>query len=88
MDIVKMLAELHAERDAVDAALTVLERLAQGRRRGRGRPPKWLTRATEEVAPPVVHEKRSLTPEAKKRMADAQKKRWAAYRKAKAEESK
>jgi hypothetical protein len=43
MDITKMLAELHEERDHVDEAILVLSRLAQGGAKRRGRPPKWMT---------------------------------------------
>ena len=42
MDITKMLAELHEERDHIDQAILVLSRLAAGAPRRRGRPPKWL----------------------------------------------
>jgi hypothetical protein len=40
MDPNKMLAELRAERDGLAEAIAVLERLAYGRERRRGRPPK------------------------------------------------
>src|SRR5437879_4291754 len=43
MDILKMLAELRAEREQVEEAIIVLERLARGRGKRRGRPPKWMT---------------------------------------------
>ena len=43
MDIVKMIAELHEERDHVDEAILVLSRLAAGAPKRRGRPPKWMT---------------------------------------------
>jgi hypothetical protein len=43
MDITKMLSELKAERDGVDQAILVLERIAAGRGRRRGRPPAWMT---------------------------------------------
>ena len=39
MDFDKMLAELRAERDQVDEAIWVLQRIAAGRGRRRGRPP-------------------------------------------------
>jgi hypothetical protein len=38
MDITKMLAELRAEREGVDQAILVLERIAAGRGSRRGRP--------------------------------------------------
>jgi len=44
MDINKMLSELRAERDAVDQAILVLERIALGRSGPRrGRPSKWMS---------------------------------------------
>jgi hypothetical protein len=43
MDILKMLAELRAEREQIEEAILVLERIACGRGRRRGRPPKWMT---------------------------------------------
>jgi hypothetical protein len=44
MEIEKMLAELRAERDRLAEAIITLERLAVGRGRRRGRPPKWMTK--------------------------------------------
>jgi hypothetical protein len=43
MDVLKMLADLRGERQHLDEAILVLERLAQGGRRRRGRPPAWMT---------------------------------------------
>ena len=79
-----MIADLHAERAAIDEALAVLQRLAHGRGNRRGRPPAWmaLVRAGASTAPAST---RTLSPETRKRMAEAQKRRWAAYRKVKAE---
>jgi hypothetical protein len=39
MDLAKALAELREQRDDIDRAIMSLERLANGRPRGRGRPP-------------------------------------------------
>ena len=38
-----MLAEMRPERDQLDEAILLFERLAAGRGRRRGRPPKWMT---------------------------------------------
>jgi hypothetical protein len=85
MDILKMISELHAERAAIDEALITLERLARGRGNRRGRPPAWMTlvHASKSARSGVAPEKRTrtLSSETRKRMAEAQKKRWAAYRK-------
>jgi hypothetical protein len=42
MHVSKMLLDLRQERDRIDEAIIVLERLAQGRGKRRGRPPGWL----------------------------------------------
>jgi hypothetical protein len=51
MDITKMLAELKAEREGVEQAILVLERIASSRGKRRGRPPKWLTGAKRRGRP-------------------------------------
>jgi hypothetical protein len=49
MDISKMLNELREERSVIEEAILVLERLARGRGRRRGRPPLWMTTAETTV---------------------------------------
>jgi hypothetical protein len=44
MDILKMLAELRGEREQIEQAILVIERLASGHGK-RGRPPAWMTAA-------------------------------------------
>ena len=83
-----MIADLQAEREAIEEALVVLERLAKNRGKRRGRPPMWMSAMRgamnhEEDAPRT----RVLSSETRKRMAEAQKRRWAAYRKEQAAES-
>ena len=51
MDINKMLAELRAERDQLDEAILLFERLAAGRGRRRGRPPAWMTEVKQMERP-------------------------------------
>lgn len=61
MDLLKMIAELQAERHRLDEAIDALERLSAGKVRRRGRPPSWLkdeilrqgpnSEAAEEPAP-------------------------------------
>ena len=46
MDVAKILIELRQERVQIEEAIMSLERLARGRARGRGRPPKWMTEIT------------------------------------------
>lgn len=50
MDVNKMLADLRQEREQIDEAIMILERLARGRGKRRGRPPAWMT-ATSALAP-------------------------------------
>ena len=45
MDVNKMLAELRQEREQIEEAIIILERLARGRGKRRGRPPLWMTAA-------------------------------------------
>jgi hypothetical protein len=82
MDILRMIAELRAEREVIDEALITLERLARDRGKRRGRPPTWMS-AMRGAAGQEDGQTRSrtLSPETRKRMAEAQRRRWAAYRK-------
>jgi hypothetical protein len=74
-----MLTDLRADREQIEQAIVAIERLAAGTRgKQRGRPPKWMSTATEEVAEAATFStKRTVSAAARKRMADAQKKRWA-----------
>ena len=47
MDVNKILAELREERERIDEAIVSLERMALGRGKRRGRPPKWFKEAEE-----------------------------------------
>lgn len=51
MDITKMLAQLRTERDQLLEAIAVLERLAVGRGKRRGRPPAWMTEVKRRGRP-------------------------------------
>jgi hypothetical protein len=52
MDINKMFAELRTEREQVEEAIVVLERMASGGGRRRGRPPAWMTAKKRRGRPP------------------------------------
>ena len=52
MGILKMLAELRAEREQVEEAILALERVARGHGKRRGRPPKWMTGTKCRGRPP------------------------------------
>jgi hypothetical protein len=45
MDVNKVLAELREERAQIEEAILILERLARGRGKRRGRPPAWMSAA-------------------------------------------
>jgi hypothetical protein len=75
MDIAKMLSELRTERENIDQAIFAFERLALGSRKRRGRPPKWMSEVSAQ-------KKRTVSPEARKRMAEAQRRRRMKERKA------
>jgi hypothetical protein len=77
MNVSKMIADLRAERDAVDQAITALTQLAGTQRRRRGRPPAWLAPADNSRT------KRVFSAATRKKMALSQRRRWAAARKAK-----
>ena len=52
MDIDKILSELRTERDQLAEAILILERLAAGGGRRRGRPPRWMTALKRRGRPP------------------------------------
>lgn len=78
MNILQMLEELRSERQRLDEAILVIERLAAGGAKRRGRPPKWMaaTKAADGVSEPT--KRKAFSAATRKRMAAAQKKRWAA----------
>ena len=80
MNLAKVIADLKAELVAVEDAIVVLERLARGQGRRRGRPPLVLV-GNSDIA--VRRKRRPFSAETKKKMAAAQKRRWAAFRKGK-----
>jgi hypothetical protein len=52
MNITAMLEELRQEREGIEQAILVLERIASGRGKRRGRPPKWMTGMKRRGRPP------------------------------------
>ena len=83
-----MLSELRSERAQIEEAIIILERLARGGQKRRGRPPKWMTPVSRESADNTdqPRRKRIVNAEARARMAAAQRKRWAAAKGAKTAE--
>ena len=47
-----MLAELRAEREGIEQATIVLQRIAAGRGKRRGRPPAWMSHVKKRGRPP------------------------------------
>ena len=50
MDVNKMLVELRQEREQIEEAIIILERLARGRGKRRGRPPGSKNKPKDEKA--------------------------------------
>ena len=79
MNVTKLISQLRAEQQQIDQAILALQRLGvtSGTKR-RGRPPKWLSEAKSgEAAKPAKQQKRVVTAETRKKMAEAQRKRRA-----------
>ena len=80
-----MLSDLRSERQRIQEAILVIERLAAAGGKRRGRPPKWMSDLNaSENSLSEQPQKRTVSAAARRRMAAAQKRRWAAARKAQA----
>lgn len=75
MDTLKMLTELRAERTNVEEAIAVLERLARGQGKRRGRPPLWLKQAPTPIDAP--RKRKPFSAATRRKMQIAQRKRRA-----------
>ena len=51
MDVTRMLADLRQEREQIEEAIVVLERLARGKGKRRGRPPLWMSGTGNAATP-------------------------------------
>ena len=82
MDFDALLAQLRTEREMLEEAILALERLARGAGKRRGRPPRWLTLHRAEASPQAspAKDQRVISFESRKRMAEAQRKRWTVKR--------
>jgi|HubBroStandDraft_5_1064220.scaffolds.fasta_scaffold1457590_1 hypothetical protein len=84
MNVTQMISELRAERSSIEDAIVVLERLVRAQPGRRGRPPKWLASAKASAVNHVSTNgsgtKRVFSAATRKKMALAQKKRWAALK--------
>ncbi len=77
MNLNQMIADLRAEREALTAAMAVLEGIVSSRGRRRGRPPARLA-SLPGINKKKDRPKRTVSAATKKKMAMAQRKRWAA----------
>ncbi len=75
MNLIKMIAELREQKRALEETMMILERLARSQGKRRGRPPRFLSDAG------TPRKRKPFSAETRKKMAEAQRKRWAAYRK-------
>lgn len=74
-----MLLDLRAERDQIEEAIIVLQRLAAGQGRRRGRPPLWMREQAQDSDIGDGRPKsRVFSIATRKKMAAAQRRRWAA----------
>ena len=69
MDVNKMLTELRQEREQIEQAIIILERLARGRGKRRGRPPAWLS-ATSSPIVATTKKRRGRPPGSKNKPKD------------------
>jgi hypothetical protein len=82
MNLTKMIAELREQKEALEQTMIMLERLARGQGKRRGRPPLFLSKTLSQASPAGSGRKRRpFSAETRKKMAAAQRKRWAAIRK-------
>jgi hypothetical protein len=77
MDLNRVIQELQAERRLIEEAIIVLERLAEGKIRRRGRPPAWLSRlkAQQQEQP---SSNQTLSRESRRRKTETSRKHAAA----------
>ena len=79
INLTHIISELKSELSALDEAIAALDRLARTKSSRRGRLPLMLLQSAKTGAAP----RRTFSEETRKKMAAAQKKRWAAFRRAK-----
>ena len=76
MEVSKIIAEIDAQIQKLQQARELLSGAATAERRGPGRP-----KGSKNVTTPAAPRQRKLTPEGRKRIAEAMKRRWAERRK-------
>lgn len=80
MEVTRIIAEIDAQISKLQQARQLLSGSESVKRTGPGRP-KGSKNATSATASPTAAKKRKLTPEGRKRIADAMKRRWAERKK-------
>ncbi|HEY6766219.1 MAG TPA: hypothetical protein VI386_15800 [Candidatus Sulfotelmatobacter sp.] len=81
MEVSRIIAEIDAQISKLQQARTLLAgTIAPAARSGRGRP-KGTKNSAVAATPAAPARKRKLSPEGRRRIADAMKKRWAERRK-------
>lgn len=81
MDLSKIIAELREQKLALEQTMIMLERLARGQGKRRGRPPAFLSKLSQAgQAGPARRKRRPFSAATRKKMAASQRKRWAAIR--------
>jgi len=84
MDLTNMLSELRSELQHIEEAILVVQRLAAGGAKRRGRPPRWMASEAQPggVASATVRKRKPFSAATRRKMAAAQRKRWAAVKRA------
>ena len=77
-----MLSQLRSQKEQIDQAIFVLQRLAAGGAKRRGRPPKWMASQAEPggVTSAPVRKRKPFSAATRKKMAEAQRRRWASVK--------
>jgi acyl-CoA synthetase (NDP forming) len=78
MDLARMVSELKSERDRLDKAISAMEGIERSRS---GRTNRSVRRAASNVTS-IAGQKPRLSPAARRRISEAQKRRWAERKKA------
>jgi hypothetical protein len=96
-DFIGVIKQLEAQKTAIERALEALREVggevsvgsapstaAPNDKRSAGQKARWASKRAAESAPSLAHEnpKGGMTPEGRKRLAEAMKRRWAAKRSA------
>jgi hypothetical protein len=80
MNLVKMIADLREQKRALEQSMLILERIARGQSKRRGRPPAFLSNLMGKSESAGTTRK-PFSAETRKKMAASQRRRWAALRK-------